>query len=87
MPVHDSSTFSNDIVFPLKKHKFEEYEFYVPNNYHEYLREEFGNYMSFPKNGVLHHHGGGGTPIYMNAKKKDFDLDSFTNKFKKIHIS
>lgn len=82
----DKTVFENNTIFPLQKMKFEGYELYVPNNYDEYLKEEFGNYMSFPKNGVLHHHGGGGNPIYMNAKRKGFDLDKFIAQMKTIHI-
>lgn len=84
---YDNTIFDNNTIFPLKKMRFEGYDFYIPNNYDEYLKEEFGDYMSFPRNGVLHHHGGGGDPIYMNAKKKGFDLDSFTEELKTIHIN
>lgn len=82
----DQTVFDNSTIFPLRQMKFEGYDFFIPNNYDIYLQEEFGNYMSFPKNGVLHHHGGGGNPIYMNAKRKEFDIDEFTNKMKTIHI-
>ncbi len=36
-------------IFPLRKIKFEGYEFSVPNDYHAYLEEMFGkNYLSLP---------------------------------------
>lgn len=35
-------------VFPLKKMKFEDVEFNVPNNSHKYLTEMFGDYMKLP---------------------------------------
>lgn len=37
-----------DCVFPLKKIKFEDGEFFVPSNYDEYLKKMYGNYMKLP---------------------------------------
>jgi len=39
---------SNEI-FPLKKAEFEGYQFSVPNNYNEFLKKFYGNYMELPK--------------------------------------
>lgn len=36
-------------VFPLKKVEFEGRKFLVPNNYHKYLSEYYGDYMKLPK--------------------------------------
>ncbi len=37
-----------DNIFPLKKHIFEDSFFYIPNNYDEYLKKLYGNYMKLP---------------------------------------
>lgn len=36
-------------IFPLKKIQFEGYEFFAPNNYHNYLTKLYGDYMKIPK--------------------------------------
>ena len=35
-------------IFPLRKLKFEDTEFYAPNNPHEYLKTLYGNYKKLP---------------------------------------
>jgi len=40
--------FNRDMIFPLKKMKFEGIEFSVPNNPHECLKETYGDYMKIP---------------------------------------
>lgn len=41
--------YKKEIVYPLKKIKFEGYEFWGPNNVNEYLKELYGeNYMELP---------------------------------------
>jgi lipopolysaccharide cholinephosphotransferase len=35
-------------IYPLRRIKFEDSEFLVPNNYHEYLTKYFGDYMKLP---------------------------------------
>lgn len=42
-------------IFPLSRMQFESYEFYVPNDVDTYLKEIYGNYMSFPTKGLAHH--------------------------------
>lgn len=37
-----------DDLFPLKKHKFEDIEVPIPNNYHYMLSNLYGNYMEMP---------------------------------------
>ncbi len=39
-------------VFPLKKMKFEDWEFYVPNNPHVYLKSLYNYYNKIPVNGL-----------------------------------
>lgn len=46
----------NNGVYPIKRstfedlteHKFEEYSFYIPKNYDEFLKERYGDYMQIP---------------------------------------
>lgn len=35
-------------IFPLIKEKFEDYEFFIPANYHKYLTQLYGDYMKLP---------------------------------------
>lgn len=39
---------TNDMIFPLKKVKFESYEFFVPNKAEEYITIEYPNYTQMP---------------------------------------
>lgn len=39
-------------IFPLKKVKFEDWEFYAPNNHHNYLKSIYNFYNKLPKNGI-----------------------------------
>ena len=36
-------TITYDDVYPLKLHKYEDTEFYIPNNYNKFLNEQYGN--------------------------------------------
>lgn len=47
--------FEEQDIFPLKKIQFGTEYFWAPNNCDVYLREMYGEYMGFPKGGVLHH--------------------------------
>lgn len=78
----DNTIFENDTIFPLKKMRFEDYEFYVPNDCHTYLKECYGEYMNIPKGGVLHHKGGNNKPIYENSIKHNVNMDDFLNDIK-----
>lgn len=82
----DGTVYDNDTIFPLKRIKFEQYEFYVPNNYDEYLKEYYGDYMSFPRGGVLHHGGGNNTRIIDNPNKYKTDMERLIEKLKSIKI-
>lgn len=54
-PYDKAYCFNNNDIFPLRKMKFEENEFYVPNKAEEVLKREYGEYERFPKRGVEHH--------------------------------
>lgn len=75
-----------EIIYPLKMLPFEDIELYVPNNVDQYLIEEFGNYMSFPRSGVLQH-GKGDTKLFERAEKNHIDMDEYIEKLKTITIA
>lgn len=41
--------FDHEFIFPLKTFKFNNSEFFVPNNYEEYLIKQYGDYKNFPQ--------------------------------------
>lgn len=51
----DNWIYDYDHIFPLKKIKFEGYEFNCPNNVEFVLTNIYKNYMSFPKSMCPHH--------------------------------
>lgn len=48
--------FEEDWIKPLVKHSFEEYEFNIPVNYHEYLQHFYGDYMTPPPEDKRNYH-------------------------------
>lgn len=44
----ESIVIDRDDLYPLKKMKFEQYEFFVPNNYNSILTNDYGDYMKIP---------------------------------------
>lgn len=74
-----------DMLFPLALMKFETYDLYVPANAGDYLESYYGDYMSYPKWGMLHHKAGGGG-IHNNPIKYSFDIDGYLSKLKDTHI-
>ena len=77
--------YNNTVIFPLSKIKFENYEFFAPNDYCEYLSIWYGDYMAFPKTGVMHHKGFG-NGIHNNSIKYDIDIDEMIDLLKKIQF-
>ena len=80
---------SHDLIFPLVKMKFENYEFFVPNQFKLYLEELYGtNYMSFPRNGIERHGVSSGRPPLgtwaeinnINMDRIHFSLEEIYNK-------
>ncbi len=82
----DRTVYNNDTIFPLTTVEFEGYQFSAPNNCDIYLREYYGNYMSYPKNGVLHHSGGNSRPIIENPLKYNLNMDEFLEKIKQYKV-
>ena len=60
-------------VFPLVNVEFEGFSFPAPGNCHHYLEVMYGDYMSFPKSGVLIHDLGRG-PLHTWAKNSGTDM-------------
>lgn len=48
-------TFKLDTIFPLGAIEFEGYKLKVPRDTHKVLLKTYGDYMSFPRRGVIHH--------------------------------
>lgn len=81
----DRTVYSNDTIFPLKEMIFEGHLFKVPNDCHKYLTETYGDYMSMPKGGILHHQGGNGdNGIIYNVVKYNTDIEAKIEELKKI---
>ncbi|MBQ7726404.1 MAG: LicD family protein, partial [Clostridia bacterium] len=74
-----------DDLFPLKLQMFEQYKFMVPHNSDAYAKVLYGDYMSFPRSGVLHH-ATNGSPTYLRSVKNHVNINDVTEKLSKIHI-
>ena len=77
--------FENDVLFPTTTVLFEGYKVCAPKNIQNYLKECFGDYMSFPKNGILKHHGGLGKPLHHNITKYSLNTEELLSKLKKLN--
>lgn len=75
----------NEVIFPLKKIRFEDYEFSAPNDYKEYLTIWYGDYMAFPKTGVLHHNASG-NGIHNNSIKHKINIDEIIELLKRVNV-
>ena len=60
-------------VFPLENIEFEGYSFPAPGHYRAYLEQMYGDYMAFPKSGVLIHDLGRGH-LHTWARKSGTDM-------------
>lgn len=73
--------FKYEDVFPLKELKFEDSNFYVPNNYHNYLKELFGeSYMQLPPEGNRVQHNTEIKPIITEKEEKELNKDFYYKK-------
>lgn len=67
--------FEETVIYPLSTVSFEGYEFPAPCKAEEYLKGIFGDYMSFPTWGVLHHGTTTGRlPLSQWAKANGIDM-------------
>lgn len=73
----------DDILQPVRI-PFEEFEFCAPNHYDQYLKTFYGNYMGFPKTGVIHHSEGRG-PLETWAKRSGKDMNRMISELREIY--
>ena len=77
--------YDDSVIFPLRKIRFEDNEFFAPNDFHKYLSIWYGEYMDFPKSGILHHKGEG-DGMHNHAKKNNIDLNDLIDSLQRIHL-
>ena len=61
-------------IYPLKLHKFEDGEFFVPNDWDGYLTQLFGDYMKLPQEEERIPHNLGLVPILTVEEKESLSL-------------
>lgn len=68
--------FSEEDIFPLKTHKYEGFEFPIPNNPYEYLKKQYGSdCMNFPRYGILHHNDPDGGNASTRAIRHNINMN------------
>lgn len=77
--------FEDDILFPVTTVIFEGYEVCAPKNIDEYLKRCYGDFMSFPKGGILKHHGGNKKPLHYNITKYNVNVEELLAGLRRIH--
>ncbi len=70
-------------VYPLCKHQYEHTEFNIPKDYELYLHYLYGDYMCFPRTGILHHDFGRG-PLAEWHKKYNISMEDIIIELKAI---
>ena len=56
-----------------------------PHDADKYLKAEYGDYMAFPRGGVLQH-GNDGPKLYERAELNHIDMDDYIDKLKAINV-
>lgn len=78
--------FDYEHIYPFNELYFENYEFSTPNNAEKYLENCYGDYLSFPRWGILHHGGyGDRAPLSQWANIHNVDMREILNKLKNIN--
>ena len=67
---HHSYFLNKEIIFPLKKIKFEDTEFYIPNQVENFMKFECPNWRDFPKDIGFSHHNYGRDLILKQDRNK-----------------
>lgn len=80
----DPVLYQYDDVYPLKRLDFEGVALLAPNNYDNYLKEYYGDYMQFPKGGILQHDNGKGT-LDTRAKETGTDMNQIISELDNIY--
>ncbi|WP_296884164.1 phosphorylcholine transferase LicD [uncultured Methanobrevibacter sp.] len=84
IPGLENIIFETEDIFPLKKARFENEEYLIPNNPNKFLSETYGDYLNIPR--LPYHHQG----RYDHLRKREDGLDIFKNniiKMKKVNES
>lgn len=79
---YEFAIFETKDIFPLKLAKFENDQYYIPNNSEKYLSQTYGDYLNIPK--IAHNH----QSRYDCLRKREDGLDIFKKniiKMKKIN--
>lgn len=69
---HKQLAFDYETIFPLKKIKYEDKEFWAPNNTDKMLTDEFGNYMELPDDCYPKHAADNDLPKEINEAINQF---------------
>ena len=78
--------FNRNDIFPLKQSKFEERIFNIPNNYEHILKTYYGNYLTFPKRGILHHgESSGRSPLHEWANLHGVNMENVKEELLSIY--
>ena len=72
-----------ETIFPLSSILYDEINLNAPNDSHLYLKTLYGDYMSLPKLGVLHHNKNN-TALGSLAKKNGIYMDAVLSELKKL---
>lgn len=72
-------------IYPLQTHSFEQYEFMVPHHLAEYVKVQYGDYMSYPHRGLLHH-SRDGIANYDRAQMNNVSLNELRDKLAEISL-
>ncbi len=78
--------FNKKTFLPYTKVPFENYKYFVPNDYSSYLNQEFGNYMCFPNDIGYSHHLDIRKQYTTNEEKKSVDVISDKNSLIEFYL-
>ena len=78
--------FNYNNIFPLRSSMFENYEFSIPNVSDSYLHSIYGDYMSFPKFGIMMHSNGDDI-LSMRSVRNNLSMVIIREKLEQIYES
>ena len=77
--------FVNDLFTPCEDIEFENYKLRAPAKYIDKLKYRYGDYMSFPKSGILHHGEAFGRPALSKwAKLNNINMNMVKSQLENI---
>ena len=74
-----SEFYRSEKIFPLQRIPFETYELCVPRDVDLFLRSKYGDYMKFPRSGIVHHKG-----LIENRQFSETALEQVTQQLKEM---